>query len=69
MQMRRVRLSRIDNRVDSIDDQLGACEAQHVLSRALLGEERHESKSGPLHLDLNLAKECRLLTLKFLDNQ
>ena len=59
----------LDDRVDSVDDQLGACETQHVLSRALLGEERHESKSRPLHLGLKLAKECRLLTLRFLENQ
>lgn len=52
MQMRGVCLSRIDDRVDTVDDQLGACETQHVLSRALLSEERHERESRPLHFVL-----------------
>ena len=53
MKMGREFHARVDKGIRSFNDQLGACEPQHILTSGLLREERRKrsSKSSPLHVD------------------
>lgn len=51
MKMRRVLHARVDERISSLNNELGACKSQHVLSSNVLRECRGGEKSGPLHRD------------------
>lgn len=50
VKMGREQHSRVDNRVDTVDGQLGACKSQHGLGGGILREQRDGGEGCQLHL-------------------
>ena len=62
MEMGRVSLARVDEGIDTVDDELGAGKAQHVLRCGSICQQGNGGEGSPMHLDglflVSLSRVC-----------